>query len=343
MQEIIGGEFEIADLSCISNKISEKEIDGIQFYSSGRAALFSILHYLKTTKGVKRILLPDYLCSSIVYTVISCGIEYEFYQVDENLLPNLITVDSMIHTNDSILVINYFGLLNLECVYEHIRSFQSGLTIIEDDVQALPSFLNKKSDNVDFSFTSLRKWLPVPDGGLAKNKEKIQLPEPSGANSFAQYKLSGLFLKGNRFMGIMDDSIYLDLLEKGESLIEANLTAKACDYTINYFFTNYSHLNFNLRKRNSHYLLRGLKEIGISPIVNVPSDATPFFIPIWLENRNEIRKEMFKQKIFCPIHWPLEGMKLAKGSEMAEHELSLIIDQRYTFSDLDRIISILSK
>lgn len=343
MQEIIGGELEIAILNGVSNKISIKEIEDIQFFSSGRAALFSILQYLKESKGVKRILLPDYLCSSIVDTVKSCDLEYVFYSIDDKLLPDLRSVDTLLQANDLILIINYFGLLKLESIYNQIKRIHKNATIIEDDVQALPSFLGELSKNVDFAFTSLRKWLPVPDGGLAKSKETIQLPIPDGENTFAQYKLSGLFLKGNREMGITDDSIYLDLLEKGESLIDDNLTAKTSDYTINYFLSKYPHLNFNLRKRNSDYLLNGLKEIGINPIIDVPSDVTPFFIPIWLEDRNQVRKEMFKHNIFCPVHWPLEGLNLEKGAEMAEHELSLIIDQRYTFSDLDRILSIFSK
>lgn len=334
---------EIADLVGISNNLPLKDIDKAQFFSSGRAVLYAIIECIKANKGISRILLPDYLCSSIVDTVITCGISHEFYSVNDFLFPDLNDVAVKLKPNDAILVINYFGLLGLSDAYVSIKAIDKTVTIIEDDVQALPSFLTPLQENVDFAFTSLRKWLPIPDGGLAKAKGNIELPAAHDLNTFAQYKLSGLFLKGNRDMGITDDSIYLDLLSKGESLIDSNLTSKASDYTVNYFLTKYPHLNFNLRKRNSDYLVNGLNSIGIKPLVDVPSDVIPFFIPIWLEDRNQIRKEMFKENIFCPVHWPLEGLKVKKGAEMAEHELSLIIDQRYTFSDLDRILNILAR
>ena len=44
---------------------------------------------------------------------------------------------------------------------------------------------------------------------------------------------------------------------------------------------------------------------------------------------------------FCPLHWSLDGMPLKKGAEMAQHELSLIVDQRYAINDMDWILSLL--
>ena len=52
---------------------------------------------------------------------------------------------------------------------------------------------------------------------------------------------------------------------------------------------------------------------------------------------------MFQQQIFCPVHWPLEGMDVQKGVEMAEHEMSIIIDQRYTNKDMCFILTTLEK
>ncbi len=340
MQKVIGGEFEISSLN---RHVRGHLNEDFQFFSSGRAALFAILQYIKKLKGVDRILLPDYLCSTIVSTVTASELEFAFYPVNNNLIPDSGFIENAIQPTDSVLVINYFGLLKLEYVYEAIKYIHSSVQIIEDDVQSLPSFLNSIPDNVDFSFTSLRKWLPIPDGGLARAKADIMLPRPKNINTFFQYKLSGLFLKGNRDYGLEDDSIYLDLLTKGESLMDDNLTSGISEYTKNYFSAKYPHLDFNLRKRNSDYLLSGLEKIGIKPIIDVPDDITPFFIPVWLEDRDRVRREMFKENIFCPVHWPLDGLKIKKGAEMAEHELSLIIDQRYTFSDLDRILGILAK
>ena len=76
---------------------------------------------------------------------------------------------------------------------------------------------------------------------------------------------------------------------------------------------------------------------------NQSSTQRQLFVPIWLEDRNKVRKQMFQQQIFCPVHWPLEGMNVQKGAEMAEHEMSIIIDQRYTNKDMDFILNTLEK
>ena len=69
----------------------------------------------------------------------------------------------------------------------------------------------------------------------------------------------------------------------------------------------------------------------------------PLCIPVYWENRDEVRRRMFQHEVFCPVHWPLEGMDVKKGKEMAEHELSLIIDQRYGQKDMELIISLLKR
>ena len=52
---------------------------------------------------------------------------------------------------------------------------------------------------------------------------------------------------------------------------------------------------------------------------------------------------MFQHNCFCPVHWPLEGMNVKKGAEMAEHELSIIVDQRYTNADMEYILDLIAK
>jgi hypothetical protein len=59
------------------------------------------------------------------------------------------------------------------------------------------------------------------------------------------------------------------------------------------------------------------------------------FVPILLPNRNEIRAHLTKNEIYCPVHWPKpEGCE----SNIYDHELSLICDQRYGIKDMKRIV-----
>ena len=95
------------------------------------------------------------------------------------------------------------------------------------------------------------------------------------------------------------------------------------------------------RLNNADYLVKKLNEIGIKPILPLLDNHVPLFIPVVLKDRDAVRKAMFQKEIFCPVHWPLDGMNVKRGEQMSREELSLIIDQRYGRKEMDEIISLL--
>ena len=86
MNRVIGGEFEIS-LQNISKKYSTlpKYFEHGYFYSSGRAALYHILSLVKKI-GKKNILLPEYLCESVVEAVKLASVSFKFYKISEDYL-----------------------------------------------------------------------------------------------------------------------------------------------------------------------------------------------------------------------------------------------------------------
>ena len=133
------------------------------------------------------------------------------------------------------------------------------------------------------------------------------------------------------------------LFEKGSELIDENYeSVMSHDSEMLFAGTDLQWVK-QKRQENASYLLDGLKSLGIEPLIEVPQDKVPLFVPIYLENRNEVRKRMFQSEVFCPVHWPLEGLPLKKGAEMAQHELSLILDQRYGLKDMDKVLNYVNK
>ena len=98
-----------------------------------------------------------------------------------------------------------------------------------------------------------------------------------------------------------------------------------------------------LRKRNAVTIQKGLERLGLKPCVAIPKDSVPLFIPIILKDRDKVRKAMYAHNIFLPVHWSVEEHveELKRGVYMAKHELSIIIDHRYTSSDMEKILSVL--
>jgi hypothetical protein len=334
---MIGGEYPIAVTDILNTRRVHKEEPDVYKYASGRAAFYQILKYLKSEKSVCRVLLPDYLCSSVLVPVKVLNLEYGFYPIDEALELEEKTFTALYKSKTAVLLINYFGLKDLSKQVSFVRSLDQGAIIIEDDVQAYYEF-KKPLVDVDFKFTSLRKTFAVPDGGLVKTNH--QLPVIDTSNTFGQYKAAAALLKSMR-EGYFNDQIYLEMFEKGESIIDDELEcgmSKVAEKI--YGSLDEEHIKIR-RLNNAHYLIERLEKIGIKPLLPFTEGHVPLFIPIILNNRNEVRKAMFQHEIFCPVHWPLEGMELIRGKAMSEAELSLIIDQRYGQNDMEKIISII--
>lgn len=334
---MIGGEFQIAVTDILNAQNRHFNEPDVYAYSSGRAALFQILKYLKQEEGISYILLPDYLCSSVLVPIKDLGLKFSFYPIDEQLELIESEFSKLYSKGTVVLLINYFGLKDLSSQIKSIKGIDENAIIIEDDVQAYYEF-KKPLNGVDYKFTSLRKIFAVPDGGLVKTKH--HLPKVTTPNTFGQYKAAAALLKSMR-EGNFNDEIYLELFEKGESLIDSEQECGMSQIAEKlYSFTNEDHVKVR-RLNNARYLIDELKKIGIESLLPLKEDYVPLFVPIILKNRDIIRKTMFQKEIYCPVHWPLDGMENIRGEQMAKEELSLIIDQRYGRKEMDEIISVL--
>ena len=336
---MIGGEFDIS-LDRLPGNYDISFLQDGYLYSSGRAALYHILRYIKTyMKDIHTLMLPDYLCPSIITTALKVDFELVFYPLSDSFQLNYVKFPSIYRKNSAVLLINYFGLVSLSEQVSYLRGIDNEICIIEDNVQSFFSMWH--SSESDFIFTSFRKALPLPDGGWVKTS--YHLDSPIARNTFSQYKIAGAILKGLRPYGCFDDSLYLNLLETGEDQIDDNLNSKISDMTINLFSGIDLHKVEVLRKRNADYLQNGLKSIGIELLIPLSEGCVPLALPVYLNNRDKIRKRLFEHEIYCPVHWPKcsSSFSLSKGEELYDHELSLVIDQRYGLEDMDRILTIL--
>ncbi len=239
------------------------------------------------------------------------------------------------------MVVDYFGITQCEEDVKRLKRKNEDNIVILDNVQA-PFRMNKESE-ADYVFTSLRKAFPVPDGGLVRCRE-VRLQETEELNKFSQYKIAASYLKHLGSDCYYDDEIYLELFRRGEDMIDADYDRGASLYTQRAIYTLEVERMATLRRRNAHYLVKGLQRIGIDPIVEIPDEAVPLFVPVVLNRRDQVRKALFANQIFCPVHWPVSGHKeeLERGRFMEVHELSLIVDHRYTTSDMDRMLTVIA-
>ena len=145
---------------------SSKILQPLELFSSGRDALFRILK-IENFSDSQTLWIPEYFCPSVVRTL-KKFINIKFY-LDypsekeprfQSLTPN---------ENDAILIVNFFGLRRAETWQGWVSSQNKKLVIIEDHSHA-PFSQWALNSQADYVFASLRKSLPLVDGGYLRTK-----------------------------------------------------------------------------------------------------------------------------------------------------------------------------
>lgn len=344
--DVIGGEFRID--SGLLNGENRNEMTPA--YSLGRTCLYSILQSLKEEKkdGIDAVeelhdrrrdtvLLPDYICSSVANVPERLNISIRHYHIRSDFTPDQDSIrKSIFFGNESIVLVSYFGMIQLDTAITMIRRDYPDVIIIVDDVQNFYGFGHHI--DFDYCFSSYRKWFCVPDGAdIIRKKDTNLLDAYSREAEYVSYKAAGNLLKNYRVY--LGDSISLDLLSKGERMMEEEYLNSCSDFSRELIQKIDMEQAREKRRSNAYYLHCGLARLGIEHIYY--TDAAPLFIPIVISDRDNIRKQLFENHIFSPVHWPVISSRLQGENELYDKELSLICDQRYNEEDMERILEVL--
>ena len=141
-----------------------------EFHSLGREALLNCMIKLGLHSGDK-IIIPAYMCESTIKPLRSYGFDLVFIDIDENLSLPIDKLKKVITNKQTkaLLLVHYFGLTQeideiVGLCHEH------GIKVIEDASHSFMSqFLrDKKSTTGDATIFSMRKNLPIVDGGALR-------------------------------------------------------------------------------------------------------------------------------------------------------------------------------
>lgn len=309
----IGGFLELELPLSINNKLSS-------MLSCGRSGLAWILKHIHCDK----LYIPYYICPVVPELLTEKGIKFEYYHVNEFLMPE--KIPSLLE-NEYFLYVNYFGIKDSAC---DRLSEQLGSKLILDLTQAffydVPSQIK--------SFTSARKFFGVPDGCTISGVTVAgisDLPRYNGAGNAGHLLLrqDGKLPEGYTEF-VKHESTLGDMLQISE-LSENILQRIDCSSVENRRIENFSVLHDALGK------------------INQLKDLTPcasLCYPLLLENGHEIKKELCENKIFVPTYWPnldIREKLIATEKNFVDNLICLPMDQRYSSIDMEYIKNKLSK
>lgn len=349
----IGGDFSIDPALLSPSATTEgwfKLRKPSQLYSTGRFAMLSALRNL-VAEGFS-ILLPDYLCEAQVNILLQNGLDFEFYKLNTQLAPDLEDLRRFAQNRCAVVVINYFGLCDLNQIGKEIMASFSQFRLVADCVQAplqLPD-----QELYPFIFTSLRKFLPVPDGSelfcRGSSADTAQSgSEETFAKQFVAKKTEAAIAK-DRYLktstiDAQAESQFLSLFSEGENMLNAqNRSFDMSDLSRAILKHIDSQAVGAKRRENFQVLATSLADSGID-VRPLESDQVPLCLPLQTDMRDRLKGEFMKSGIFCPVHWPAFRQLPADstGVRMAKSEIGLVLDQRYGPDDMLRQVQVVKR
>ena len=289
---------------------------------SGRTALEAVLKQLPDAHTA---LLPSYCCDSMIVPFKDAGMEIRFYQVewDDRLKTE---ID---YTADILVWCNYFGFKN------EMPDFNG--VIIEDITHSLFSAFPSHPRS-DYLVASLRKWEPVNCGGYCSVEVGGLIPP----DEFINIKTAAMDLKLEYLKEPKSEKKerFLQMFGESNQWLAKNYSSLLIDpFSSAYLKQVNVEKQKEIRRNNAKALYKGLS--GRVQFMFPEQDMDcPLFVPILISNRDEVRKHLTTNGIYCPVHWPKpDGVE----SNIYNSELSLICDQRYGIDDMKRVISVLSE
>ena len=306
------------------------------FTSSGRGAIGLIAEKFKS------VLIPEFICESVIERFNKSKIV--FYKINKDCTIDTDDLLEKISTDiDGVFIMHYFGAIQPSKTLERIKSAcdKFNVKIIEDTTH---SIFSAKSTIGDYMIASVRKWFPIPNGGVLYSKEDLSgydLPLSTDNLKVSAMVLKDLYL--NSGYDYNDDyrNIFIECERRLDDDPKPKLISDLSRFILSCFDVG---VLIEKRKTNYKYLSNKLSELGLLPTVKL-GDGCPFVLPLRVNNRDEFRKYLINNKVYCAVHWPKdEYFPSARQTALlnAQTLISLPIDQRYGVDDMDYLLKTIS-
>ena len=292
---------------------------GLLKLNNGRNGLL----YLIRARKIRTLLLPYFLCDSVLDLEKRCDCQFRFYHIGQDLLPAL---EEAAQGDTWLYVVNYYGQLSNDKVLALQKKYGN---VILDNVQA---FYQQPPQGVDTIY-SCRKFFGVPDGGYLATTVRLETALPMDISKDRMKHVLGRFEgTASQYYGdFQENDEKFSTLEPMEMSALTQNILRAIDYEA------------VRRKRNENY---GILENALSSKnkLSLTAPDGPYCYPFYCENGMQIKRQLAAERIYIPTLWPnVLQMDAAFERDLAENILPLPCDQRYDQEDMQRLLAALEE
>lgn len=314
-------------------------------FGSGRDALRALVAWGAQRRGWRRWWVPSYYCQEVPAAIGAAGAEVLFYQ-DSPLRPRPLLPETPARRGDVVLVVNYFGLRGREA----LRAMAPGRAAIVEDHTHDPWSRWACESQADYCLVSLRKTLPLPDGGALWSPQGHALPaQPpltpqrlaASWSRLAAMILQRLYLEGHA----VDRRALGRLQTDGEDRIASGPVSGPTRFVQRWLPALPWQTWRGQRAANYRQLRDAVAHL---PGVRVVGDATdngscPFALVLRCDHfalRQRLRARLIAQRVYATVLWPIAdgGVPLlGEAAQLARELLVLPCDFQYGTADLRRV------
>lgn len=328
---------------------------------NGRAVLRLILRSILKLGENDEVLLPAYLFDGLLEPFRESKVTIRFYKLNMDLTLDAEDIKKKVNENTKVLLImHYFGFPQPVNQLREFRENNPSVMVIEDIVQ---SFLTSRLDKSlgtfgDFAFNCYMKFVPTPDGSLLIinrpvgdlnwSSEQVKRPASAWAR-YAAMNFKNLYINTK----LVPKSLYLRLFRYAARQLEEYSTFAPISWNAKRIINSFDYDSaIATRRRNFQYLLDNWNSNSIVPFYPaLPSSVCPMGFVVCAEDRDYVRKQLIKARIYCPVHWPTTGNnpreflpgeiatdEFANSWEISKKILMIPIDHRYGIKEMKYIL-----
>lgn len=306
-------------------------------WSCGRDALRGLYAWGREVHGWRRMLMPSYFCQDVVGST-ARSVPVELYSWSPLDAPQQLTTDR----GDVVFVPAMFGAAPTVTVVG------DGMVVEDHSHDLLAPWAVESAAH--YAIGSLRKTLPLPDGGTIWSP--IDLPVPGSPQVTASHtevvlkRLSAMTLKRLYLAGgaILKESYRTIGVEGEREMSSGDLSGISAFSAKRLTSMPIGHWR-EVRAANLA-LLRSLLETEEQiHWLDAPFSAIILFDSP--DGRDKVRRALIEERIYPSILWPLDRPVVddipSEHVELSRRMLSLHVDHRYRGSDIERIAGVLRR
>lgn len=308
------------------------------FYANGRQAIGALILQEKW----KRIWMPEYFCYEIIDSIKKNDIEICFYN-DNPLLDDDIEISKIkFEDGDVLFRMNFFGLR------EFRDNSELGISVIEDHSHDLIGDWPVNS-NADWCIASLRKTLPISEGGMLwspKNYSLPKLPIQTDKNILLSKKRwKAMNLKRDYLSNeiINKDKFRILFLETELEFDELQIAPIADDCVS--FLNSFDIEEWFIKKQSNWNILSKIESKLIDLFKIESEKCNNFSFTILFDTsdrRDKARRDLIENKIYPAILWSIPE-EYPNAKDISDRMLSLACDGRYSVYEIIVLKKIIEK